>query len=299
MRHAALALICVVVSCSGAFAQAGAPSLITPSQLEPMLGDPALVLLHVGDKAGYDAEHLPGARHVEVRAVSAAPQDGGLTTQLPEPDVLESQLEVLGISNTSRIVLYMAKDAVAPVTRIVFTLDYAGLGGQTMVLDGGLPAWKAAGKQVTADVPPAPVPGTLTLRLQPERVADLPWVQAHAGKQGTVVLDARLTEFYTGDSDNNGRIPRPGHVPGAVSAPYPAFLRPDGTFKSREELDAMLKAAGATPGGTVATYCHVGQTATVPYFAARVLGYDARVFDGSYEEWARTSNVPVKTGPTP
>ena len=71
------------------------------------------------------------------------------------------------------------------------------------------------------------------------------------------------------------------------------------TFKSRAELEAMLKSAGARPGTTVATYCHIGQQATVPYFVARMLGYDVKLFDGSYEEWAKTESAPVKTGSAP
>ena len=277
----------------------GAPSLVTPAQLEPMLADPGLVLLHVGDKAGYDAEHLPGARHIETRALAAAPQQGGLTLQLPLPADLEAKLEALGIGDTSRIVLYMGKDWVSPLTRIVFTLDYAGLGAKTMVLDGGMPAWKAAGKAVTMDVPGAPAPGSLTITPRAEAVADLAWVQSHAGTPGSVVIDARNTEFYTGENSSNGRIPRPGHVAGAVSLPYTSFVREDGTFKPRAELEAMLKAAGAGPGASIATYCHIGQQATVPYFVARMLGYDVRLFDGSYEEWARTESAPVKTGSAP
>ncbi|BCS35956.1 sulfurtransferase [Luteitalea sp. TBR-22] len=271
----------------------GAPSLVTVAQLEPMLADPATVVFHIGEKAEYDAGHLQGARHLETRAIAAAPREGGLTLQLPEPADLEARLEALGISDGSRIVLYMGKDWVSPLTRVVFTLDYAGLGGRTVVLDGGLPAWKAAGKPVTTDVPAAPAPGTLTLRPRPEAVADLAWVRSHAGASGSLVIDARLPQFYTGESDNNGRIPRPGHVTGAVSAPFSTFVREDGTFKPRAELEAMLKAAGAAPGTSIATYCHIGQQATVPYFVARMLGYDVKLFDGSYEEWARTPDAPV------
>jgi thiosulfate/3-mercaptopyruvate sulfurtransferase len=299
MRPDFLAIATLVLGASIAHAQSNAPSLITPAQLEPMLADRALVLLHVGDKAEYDAEHLPGARHIETRAVAATPQQGGLTLQLPTPADLEAKLEALGISDTSRIVVYMGKDWISPLTRVVFTLDYAGLGAKTMVLDGGLPAWKAAGKAVTKDVPAAPVPGSLTIAARPEAVADLAWVQSHAGKSGSVVIDARNTQFYTGESNNNGRIPRPGHVAGAVSAPFDTWVREDGSFKPRAELEAMLKAAGATPGTTVATYCHIGQQATVPYFVARMLGYDVKLFDGSYEEWARTEGAPVKTGSAP
>ena len=299
MRNAIVGLACLLVSSVAAHAQSNAPSLITPAELEPMLADRALLLLHVGDKAEYDAEHLPGARHIETRAVAAAPQQGGLTLQLPPPAELEARLEALGISDTSRIVVYMGKDWISPLTRVVFTLDYAGLGGRTMVLDGGMPAWKAAGKAVTTDVPAPAAAGTLTIEARPEAVADLAWVQSHAGKPGSVVIDARHTQFYTGESNNNGRIARPGHVAGAVSAPFDTWVREDGSFKPRAELEAMLKAAGATPGASIATYCHIGQQATVPYLVARMLGYDAKLFDGSYEEWARAEGAAVKTGSTP
>ncbi|AMY12877.1 Thiosulfate sulfurtransferase [Luteitalea pratensis] len=299
MRQAILGLACLVAASVAAHAQSNAPSLITPTQLEPMLADRALVLLHVGDKAEYDAEHLPGARHIEVRSLAATPQQGGLTLQLPIPAELETKLEALGISDTSRIVVYMGKDWISPLTRVVFTLDYAGLGGRTMVLDGGMQAWKAAGKAVVTDVPAAPATGTLTIKARPEAVADLAWVQSHAGKSDCVVIDARNTQFYTGESNNNGRIPRPGHVAGAVSAPFDTWVREDGSFKPRAELEAMLKAAGARTGTTVATYCHIGQQATVPYFVARMLGYDVKLFDGSYEEWSRTESAPVKTGSAP
>jgi thiosulfate/3-mercaptopyruvate sulfurtransferase len=299
MRVPVAGLASLALTCVAAAAQPPAPSLITPAQLEPMLSDAALVLLHVGPKADYDLEHLPGAHHVELRAIAADAQDGGLSLQLPSPADLETKLEALGISDASRVVVYTGKDVIQSVTRIVFTLDYAGLGGQTMVLDGGMPAWKAAGKAVTKDVPVARPAGALTVKARPEIVADLAWVQAHVGTPGHVVIDARNPQFYTGESNNNGRIPRPGHIAGAVSAPYDTWVQPDGTFKPKVALDAMLKTAGVAPGSTIATYCHIGQQATVPWLVARMLGYDVKLFDGSFEEWARTTSAPVKTGTQP
>jgi thiosulfate/3-mercaptopyruvate sulfurtransferase len=276
-----------------------APRLVTVAELEPLLRDGSLVLLHVGDKAEYDAEHLPGARYLEARTLALPPQDGGLTLQVPPPAELETRLEALGISDASRIVVYMGKDWVSPSTRVVFTLDYAGLGARTLLLDGGMPAWKAAGKPVTREVPAAATPGTLSLRPRAAAIADLAWVREHAGKSGSAVVDARLPQFYTGESDNNGRIPRPGHVAGAVSLPFESFVLPDGRFKSLDQLQALFTAAGIAAGTTIATYCHIGQQATVPYMAARLLGYDVKLYDGSYEDWSRTEHAPVKKGTEP
>ena len=274
----------------------GAPSIATPQQTAALLDERGIVVLHVGDKAEYDREHLPGARHLELRQLAAGSGAGALSLQLPTDADLEARLEALGIGDETPVVVYWGKDQVSPATRVVFTLDYAGLGGQTFVMDGGLPAWKAAGLPVTSVVPPAPAPGTLSLAPRREAVAEIAQGRERLSTSGATIIDARASEFYTGASDNNGRIPRPGHIAGAASLPYTTFLREDGRFKPEAEVRAMFASTGAVAGGTVITYCHIGQQATVPWMLARILGYDARLFDGSFEEWARTADAPVRTG---
>ena len=63
--------------------------------------------------------------------------------EMPEPDSLRARLETLGISDESRVIVYYGNDWVSPATRVVFTLDYAGLGDSSALLDGGMQAWKA------------------------------------------------------------------------------------------------------------------------------------------------------------
>lgn len=306
MRHptlvTVLGVVCLAAGQRPVAAQAvDAPAIATPQQAATLLDQPGIVVLHVGDKAEYEKEHLPRARHLELRTLYPAAEPGQLTLQLPSPADLEARLEALGIGDATPILVYMGKDWVSPTTRVVFTLDYAGLGGQTFLMDGGLPAWKAANLPVTSEVPPAPTPGALTIKPRPAMVADLASVRSTAGTAGHVVIDARATEFYTGENSGNGRIPRPGHVAGAVSVPFTSFVREDGTFKPAAEVEAMLNAVGATRGTRVTTYCHIGQQATVPWLMARILGYDVKLFDGSYEEWSRAdaASAPVKTGATP
>ncbi len=67
-------------------------------------------------------------------------------------------------------------------------------------------------------------------------------------------------------------------------------------MKSEVQTADLFKAAGIKPGDTVVSYCHVGQQATVVYFAARRLGYAARLYDGSWDEWSRKSDLPVVNG---
>ena len=57
--------------------------------------------------------------------------------------------------------------------------------------------------------------------------------------------------------------------------------------RGKQRVAARFKAAGVKKGDTVITYCHVGQQATATWFAARTLGLDVKVYDGSFEEWSR------------
>src|SRR6187401_3539396 len=127
--------------------------VVSVAWLAQHLKDPDLVLLHVGDKAEYDAAHIPGARFVSLRDVSASGAPEALTLELPPADVLREKLSALGVSDGSRIVVYFGEDWVSPTTRLIFTLDAAGLGERTSLLDGGQPAWTRAGHAVTAVVP--------------------------------------------------------------------------------------------------------------------------------------------------
>ena len=131
--------------------------LVSTDWLAGHLADPGLVLLHVGDRAEYDAAHLPGARFVALRDVSAGPSGPGesaaLRLEMLPAEELRRRLEGLGIADDSRVVVYFGKDWVSPATRLLFTLDYAGLGANASLLDGGQPAWVRAGYALTAQVP--------------------------------------------------------------------------------------------------------------------------------------------------
>ena len=266
--------------------------LMSASQLRNRLTRGGVVVLHVGERAEYNAGHIPGARFLPYEAVST-PRGDGLMLEMPPAATLDSLFESLGVSDNSRIVLYWSKDWVSPTTRVFLTLDYLGLGDRTSILDGGFSAWKAAGGAVTKDVAP-PVRGRLTNRPREDVIADAKMVRASIGDSRVTIIDARDPRFYTGEAQ--GMHAREGHVPNAKSLPFNTLIDDGGAFKSRATLERMLDAAGATPEKRVIAYCHIGQQATVVYFAARLLGRDARVYDGSWDEWSRLAGLPIETG---
>ena len=267
--------------------------LVTTAWLAQHLHDPNLVLLHVGGDGEYKAMHIPGARFADMDDVSVSEHTAeGLMLEMPSAESLRERLQKLGISNDSRIVVYYGSDWVSPSTRIVFTLDYAGLGGQTSLLDGGMPAWVREGRKVT-DRLPAPRTGTLSpLRIKPI-VVNAAYVKQHIGTRGVSIVDGRDASFYDGvqRGSAHGGEQRAGHIASAKSVPFTQVTLDNLLLKSPNELRELFTKAGVQAGDTIVGYCHVGQQATAMLFAARSLGHPVLLYDGSYQEWSRLTPV--------
>ena len=286
------AILAAMMLLLAAPAWAGTPRdrlVVSPAWVAERLDDPGLVILQVGDKAGYEAGHIPGARLIALADI-AAPATGAepLTLQMPDPETLRARLAGLGVSNRSKIVVYPSRDGIQAATRVVFTLDAAGLGKRTFLMEGGMSAWATSGGKLSMEAPVVR-PGKLsTLKMRP-LVVDAAFVREHAGKPGFAVVDARAPEFYSG-ARSGGSPSKPhktGHIAGAVSVPFVSVTTPDLKLAPAEVIAANFKAAGVKPGDTVVAYCHVGQQATATIFAARSLGLKVLLYDGSFEEWSR------------
>lgn len=263
---------------------------VTAAWLAQRIHDDELVPLHVGPRPEYDAGHLPGARYISLRDVS--PDRNGLNLQMLPPEELATLFESLGITDDSRIVIYFSSGWITPAARVYLALDRVGLGHRASLLDGGLAAWQANEGAVTTE-PPAVRPGSITLRPR-EVIADADWLNANLRNPRVAVIDARHSHFYTGQRGGHGMM-RAGHIAGATSIPYPDVIEEETLkLKPLAELRDMFRAAGAAPGDLVVTYCHIGQQASLVYMAARRLGYDARLYDGSFDEWSNRADLPVE-----
>jgi thiosulfate/3-mercaptopyruvate sulfurtransferase len=200
-------------------------------------------------------------------------------------------LEALGISDNSRVVVYSDSETIPRATRILLTLDAAGFGHRSYLLDGGLKEWKAEGRPVTTDNVPVTAGHLKALTLTPA-IVNADFVQTHLKTPGYDVIDGRAPNFYSGEQASMGGK---GHLPGARNIPFTAITGADGKLKSADELRQMFTSAGYKPGDHVIAYCHIGIQATAVVFAARTLGIDAKFYDGSFQDWVKRG-LPVEAG---
>jgi thiosulfate/3-mercaptopyruvate sulfurtransferase len=266
--------------------------LISVEALAKKISDPDLVLLHVGPPAGYERGHLPGARLVRLSDLVTPTNFDVLAMK-----ALRQQFARLGIANTSRIVVYAADGWLSPATRVVFTLHHGGHGARTRFLDGGQDAWVRAGHALMTDVLPIPEP-ILAIHDTPPLVVDADFVLAHRSTPGFVLVDARNAEFYSGEKQG-GRPDSPhraGHIAGAVSIPFGSVFDDKLQLLPDDRLREVFTRAGVKPGDTIVAYCHIGQQATAVLLAAKALGHDVRLYDGSFEQWSSRPELPVVAG---
>jgi thiosulfate/3-mercaptopyruvate sulfurtransferase len=262
---------------------------VSTAWLATHLKDPNQVILAVGDKADYEAGHIPGSVYVEYREVSPK-GDNGLTAELPPIPKLAEVFSLWGVGNGSRIVVYRLKDWFSNSARVLMTLDAMGLGAQASMLDGGQPAWVAEGRAITKDAPSVR-PGKLEPCAQSDVVAGLDFVKGNLHQSGVRILDARAPEYYNGTNARPGL--KPGHIEGAGNVYFDSLLDASGKLRSAAELKEQFSKAGVQPGDKVVTYCFVGQQASALYWISRYLGYDTRLYDGSWEEWSKDPSNPT------
>jgi thiosulfate/3-mercaptopyruvate sulfurtransferase len=266
--------------------------VVTPAWLASHAADKDVVILHVGTEAGYNAGHIPGAHLVDPKILQVSSPD--LSVEVPPADVLHQQMEALGISDNSHVVVYNEADEFQRATRVLFTLDVAGFGDHSSLLDGGLAEWKKTGHATSTEAAPA-APGHLApLQMQP-RVVDAEFVQSHAKAPGYDLIDARAAVFYGGLV---AKMTGDGHIPGAKSLPYTSVYNSDGKLKSPAELRALFTAAGVKPGDHVVAYCQVGGQSSAVVFAARTVGIQPQLYDGSFQDWSKRK-LPVETSNAP
>lgn len=276
--------------------------LVSPAWLMQRLGDGQTRVVDASwylpaqerdARAEYLAGHIPGAVFFDIDAISD--RSTALPHMLPSADQFGEAAGAMGISETDTIVVYDGAGLFS-APRVWWAFRVFGA-ADVRVLDGGLPAWKAAGLPLERGEP-TPAPARFRAVRRDEMVRDFERVGAVLRAGGEAVVDARPGPRFRGEAAEPRAGLKRGHMPGARSLPIDCLVGSSGSLVDAERITAEFAGSGIDLSRPVTATCGSGVTAAILVFALATLGKDdVALYDGSWAEWGGRDDTPIATGP--
>lgn len=269
--------------------------LVSTEWLAANLNNPKVKVLEVSVAPEQFAHgHIPGAHNLDWHKDLNDPIRRDLISQAN----LAQWLRNAGINQGDTLVLYGDNHNWFAAWGF-WVLDSYGV-DNLKLLDGGRVKWEIENRPMTRQQTSTHSPGNLRLNTpKPEQRARLVDVLAVAeGRSQAQLVDIRSPAEYLGEvvapPGSSELAVRAGHIPGAVNVPWQGVVNADGTFKSKAELSALYASVGVDGSQPVITYCRIGERASHSWFVlAKLLGYSARNYDGSWTEYGNSVGVPI------
>lgn len=242
--------------------------------------------------AEYRDAHIPGAVFFDINAITD--QDSTLPHTLAGPEYFAGCVGEMGIAETDTIVVY---DGYGLFTSPRVWWNFRMMGAKdTYLLDGDLPAWKAAGLPVTNEVSNPP-PKVFSPTYNHSIIRDMQAVMAAVEDGSAQIVDARPNGRFTAQEPEPRDGMRSGHIPNSRNIPF-SELQDGGRLKDLDALRKLFQSAGVDLRHPVITTCGSGVTAASLCLALMSLDHtENAIYDGSWTEWGGTSTTPVATGP--
>ncbi len=208
---------------------------------------------------------------------------------LPVRTAFIDTLREWGINDDSQVIAYDAQGGMY-AARLWWMMRWVGHSA-CAVLDGGLPAWLAAGQSIKTEFAPR-ARGNIGARPPLVSTVDVYDVMANLNSKTRLVVDARAPDRFRGENETID--PVGGHIPGAKNRFFKDNLGADGCFKDSETLAKEWRAIVPKSEEAI-MQCGSGVTACHNLLALEVANLPgAALFPGSWSQWCSDSTRPVE-----
>ncbi|PLX02442.1 MAG: hypothetical protein C0595_10870 [Marinilabiliales bacterium] len=242
--------------------------------------DKGLVIVDASQESTYKKMHVKNAVNIPHKALY---KEGEIEALILDPADLAKIFGENGLSNTTNIVVYDGGSQKYS-SRVYWILKYMGA-ENVKLLHKDMNDWRKSRVPLTS-TPSRVKAATFTPNVNNSIMANL----ADVKSGNSIILDVRAADEFDGTADNSE-----GHIPNAVNINYEDFLTESGAFKSKADIETILKSKGITSSSKVIGYCRTSVRAAVVYSAfVDVLGWNNfKVYDGAYAEWVGKGNKVV------
>ncbi len=272
--------------------------LVSADWLEAAIGAPDLRIFDASfylptetanARALFLQAHIPCARFFDIDEI--ADRETSLPHMLPSAARFAACVGALGVSRTSRVVVYDQK-GIFSAARVWWMFRAFGHDG-VAVLDGGLPGWREHARAIETGEPKPATPAVFEADFRARRLRGLGDMLDNVRTGGELVLDARPAGRFYGSAPE----PRPGlpsgHIPGARSLPASELLQGGRHMLPPDFLRARFAAVGVDGRRPVVTSCGTGVTAAILTLGLHLAGLpEGALYDGAWTEWAGRADTP-------
>lgn len=276
-----------------------ATNLISCEWLHKYLDHPDLLILDGTIKKAatdgpsiFEGKRIKNAKFFDIKGLFSD-KHTDLPNMLPTPKEFAKACQALGINSNHTIIVYdqLGMYSSARVWWMFYVMGHK----QIAVLDGGVPAWDAAG------FPLEPFPENRSLPSQGNFIANFQQgsvvtaddiLQGHKNPE-ILIIDARSEGRFKGTAPEPRDDLKSGHIPKSVNLPYTKLLK-DNKMLPKNELKQIFQNFDIDNKVLIFS-CGSGITACILLLAATLAGYpDLKLYDGSWTEWGQLEGVPIE-----